>query len=106
MTNTPQRCDLTSETPDTRSTARCDVLSRPRRSRPEHARRCDQAEALETLDGKLAAARQRRGRRLLVDTVLAEVPDERRPAFDRLCLLEQPLPSDELTGLLGAEGLA
>ncbi|MFY9821652.1 MAG: CHAT domain-containing protein [Thermoanaerobaculia bacterium] len=63
-------------------------------------------EAVESVDRKLAAKRQERGRSLLVDTVLAEVPRERLPAFDRLCLLEEPLPSEELISLLTAEGIA
>jgi Domain of unknown function (DUF4062) len=48
---------------------------------------------------------QEKGRKLLVDKVLATVPPERRPAFDRLCLLEAPLPSEELETLLAAEGI-
>jgi tetratricopeptide (TPR) repeat protein len=63
-------------------------------------------EAVEVVDRRLAAKRQERGRSLLVETVLAEVPEERLPAFDRLCLLEEPLPSEELDSLLAAEGIA
>ncbi|MFY9826753.1 MAG: CHAT domain-containing protein [Thermoanaerobaculia bacterium] len=58
----------------------------------------------EVVDAKLAGKRQERGRALLVDTVLAEVPEERLPSFDRLCLLEEPLPSQELIDLLAADG--
>ncbi len=63
-------------------------------------------EAVASVDYRLASKRQERGRSLLVDTVLAEVPEERLPTFDRLCLLEEPLPSDELDSLLAAEGIA
>ncbi|HBL31760.1 MAG TPA: hypothetical protein DD490_33470, partial [Acidobacteria bacterium] len=66
----------------------------------------DLGPALEAVDAKLRARRQVQGRQLLVDRVLATVPDDRRPAFDRLCLLAVPLPTDELEALLTAEGLA
>ena len=63
-------------------------------------------EAVKSVDSRLAAKRQAQGRSLLVETVLAEVPEERLPAFDRLCLLAEPLPSEELDSLLAAEGIA
>jgi tetratricopeptide (TPR) repeat protein len=62
-------------------------------------------EAIESVDRRLAAKRQERGRSLLVETVLAEVPEERLPVFDSLCLLEEPLSSEELDSLLVAEGI-
>src|SRR5882724_4347664 len=62
-------------------------------------------EAIRVIDGKLSAKDQERGRSLLVDTVLESVPEARRAAFDRLCLLELPLQSEELESLLAAEGL-
>jgi hypothetical protein len=62
--------------------------------------------AVHAVSGKLSAREQQRGRRLLVETVLESVPVERRPAFDRLCLLTLPLPSTELGQLLSEEGLA
>jgi hypothetical protein len=75
------------------------------RGRPDRVRAllASFGQALDSVDRQLAAERQRRGRRLLVETVLAEVPDERRRAFDRLCLLDQPLPTDELVALLTSE---
>ena len=78
------------------------------RGRPDRARTLLEnfGEAVETVDRKLAARRQDRGRRLLVETVLAEVPEARLPAFDRLCLLEEPLPAEELENLLAADGIA
>jgi tetratricopeptide (TPR) repeat protein len=63
-------------------------------------------EALGYVDAALAAEDQEHGRALLLDTVLADVPDERLPALDRLALLVEPLPSDELVRLLAADGLA
>jgi|GEM_PF-2819335 len=77
------------------------------KGRPDRARTLLEnfEEAVESVDRRLAAKRQERGRSLLVDTVLAEVPAERLPAFDRLCLLEEPLPSEELDSLLVAEGI-
>jgi tetratricopeptide (TPR) repeat protein len=62
-------------------------------------------EAGETVDRRLSAKRQERGRSLLVETVLADVPEERLPTFDRLCLLEEPLPPEELGALLAADGI-
>jgi tetratricopeptide (TPR) repeat protein len=62
-------------------------------------------EAVETVDRKLSAKRHERGRSLLVETVLAEVPEERLPTFDRLCLLEEPVPSEELETLLAGDGI-
>src|SRR6185295_9265201 len=57
------------------------------------------------VDTDLAAEFQEKGRKLLVNHVLATVPEERRPSFDRLCLLEMPLPTEELDVLLTAEGV-
>jgi tetratricopeptide (TPR) repeat protein len=67
-------------------------------------RKLDQV--VEVIDEKLSADLQKRGRKLLVDTVLESVPAERRPSFDRLCLLDVPLPSEELETLLAGEGLS
>jgi tetratricopeptide (TPR) repeat protein len=61
--------------------------------------------AVQHIDQGLAEKQQERGRSLLVDVVLEEVPEEKRPAFDRLCLLEIPLLPEELEQLLSAEGL-
>jgi tetratricopeptide (TPR) repeat protein len=78
------------------------------RGKPDRARgivrRLD--EAIRTVDGNLSAKDQERGRRLLVDEVLESVPESRRAAFDRLCLLFAPLHSEELESLLTAEGVA
>lgn len=78
------------------------------KGKPDRARTllANFGEVVETVDRKLSAKRQERGRSLLVETVLAEVPEERLPTFDRLCLLEGPLPSEELETLLAADGLA
>jgi tetratricopeptide (TPR) repeat protein len=62
--------------------------------------------AVAAVSEDLKAEQQIKGRRLLVDNVLATVPEERRPTFDRLCLLEVPLPAEELEALLAAEGIA
>ena len=62
-------------------------------------------QAARAVDDRLAAKRQDRGRKLLVDSVLAQVPEERLPSFDRLCLLEEPLPAEELEALLSAGGI-
>src|SRR5262249_35847574 len=62
-------------------------------------------EAIRVVDGKPSAKDQERGRSPPVDTVLGSVPEARRPAFDRLCLLELPLPSEELESLLAVERL-
>lgn len=77
------------------------------KGRPDRARTLLEnfGEVVETVDRRLAAKRQERGRSLLVDTVLAGIPAQRLPAFDRLCLLEEPLPSEELDSLLLAEGI-
>lgn len=58
------------------------------------------------VEKRLAASLQERGRQLLIEDLLDQVPDERRPAFDRLCLLEAPLPGEELEALLAAGGVA
>jgi hypothetical protein len=63
-------------------------------------------EAMSQVDTGLAETHQLRGRRLLVDTVLAQVPAERLPAFDRLCLLCEPFSTGELVELLAADGVA
>jgi hypothetical protein len=78
------------------------------RGRPERARTLLRRfeEAVESVTDRLGAKQQARGRQLLVETVLAEVPDARRPAFDRLCLLDMAFPAEELEALLEAEGLA
>jgi tetratricopeptide (TPR) repeat protein len=78
------------------------------RRKPDRARTLVEnfGEAVETVDRRLALKRQERGRQLLVDTVLTEVPEERLPSFDRLCLLEEPLPSEELGTLLADDGIS
>lgn len=62
-------------------------------------------EARRQVETELAREWQERGRKLLVGEVLAAVPGERLPTFERLCLLLAPLPSDELVELLEAEGI-
>jgi tetratricopeptide (TPR) repeat protein len=78
------------------------------RGRPDRLRQllADLGPALGAVDARLRAKLQDKGRKLLVANVLATVPPERRPAFDRLCLLEAPLPTEELETLLAADGLA
>ncbi len=78
------------------------------KGKPDRARTflANFGKAVETVDRKLSAKRQERGRSLLVETVLEEVPEERLPTFDRLCLLEEPLPSEELETLLAADGIS
>lgn len=56
------------------------------------------------VETELARKKQARGRELLVEEVLAAVPEERLATFDRLCLLQAPLPTVELVELLEAEG--
>jgi tetratricopeptide (TPR) repeat protein len=78
------------------------------RSKPDRAlsllRRLE--EGIQAVHGKLSAKEQSRGRSLLVADVLANVPDSLRPSFDRLCLLFESLPTEELEALLAAEGIA
>jgi tetratricopeptide (TPR) repeat protein len=78
------------------------------RGRPDRARAllARWGEAGAAVDLRLAAERQERGRRLLVEEVLAAVPAGRAPALDRLCLLAEPLPAPELEDLLAADGVA
>ncbi|HYU31144.1 MAG TPA: hypothetical protein VEW48_03200 [Thermoanaerobaculia bacterium] len=78
------------------------------REQPDRARQLlsGMGPAVAAVDEDLKAEQQDRGRKLLVENVLATVPPERRPAFDRLCLLEAPLPTEELEALLTAEGIA
>ncbi len=78
------------------------------REQPDRARQllADMGSAVAAVGEDLKAEQQDKGRKLLVENVLATVPAERRPAFDRLCLLETPLPTEELETLLAAEGLA
>ncbi|HXO40183.1 MAG TPA: AAA family ATPase [Thermoanaerobaculia bacterium] len=77
------------------------------RGHPDRARRLlrEMDSAVEAVANKLAA-RQDRGRSLLLDAVLEAVPEDREPALDRLCLLTEPLPSAEIEALLTAEGLS
>jgi tetratricopeptide (TPR) repeat protein len=63
------------------------------------------AAAVAHVTGRLAQELQAKGRQLLIEEVLKQVPEERRPAFDRLCLLEVPLPGEELIELLAADGV-
>ena len=63
-------------------------------------------EAVGYVEDGLASEHQERGRKLLIDAVLAGVPEERLPALDRLCLLQAPLPDGELVELLAATGVA
>lgn len=59
----------------------------------------------EHIAGELSREDQDRGRKLLIKEVLADVPEDRRPTFDRLCLLRAPLPTEELLDLLEAEDI-
>ncbi len=77
------------------------------RGKPDRARTLlkNFGPAIQTVDRKLAAKHQDRGRSLLIETVLSQVPPERLPTFDRLCLLEEPLPVEELGILLSTDGI-
>jgi tetratricopeptide (TPR) repeat protein len=77
------------------------------RGRPDRVDQllADLGPALDAVDARLRSEIQEKGRKLLVQNVLETVPPERRPAFERLCLLEAPLPTDELEALLDAEGI-
>jgi hypothetical protein len=72
------------------------------RDRPDRARAlvASWGEAATAVDLRLAAKLQERGRRLLVEEVLAAIPEGRQPALDRLRLLANPLPAPELEELL------
>ena len=78
------------------------------RGKPDRARSLMKKldEAIHIVDGKLSAKDQERGRSLLVETVLDNVPAARLPAFDRLCLLNLPFPTEELEELLTAAGVS
>lgn len=78
------------------------------KGRPDRVRQllADLGSALGAVEARLRADLQEKGRKLLVQNVLATVPPERRLSFDRLCLLEVPLPTEELEALLTAEGIA
>ncbi len=78
------------------------------RERPHRARQllAQMGPAVEAVTARLAATQQARGRSLLLDAVLDAVPAQHLPAFDRLCLLTQPLPTAEIEALLEAEALA
>ncbi|HEX6904040.1 MAG TPA: tetratricopeptide repeat protein [Thermoanaerobaculia bacterium] len=78
------------------------------RGKPDRARTLlkNFGPVIQTVDRKLAAKHQDRGRSLLIETVLSQVPPERLPTFDRLCLLEEPLPAEELEILLSADGIS
>jgi hypothetical protein len=57
------------------------------------------AESMDGVAGRLAAKLER-GRSLLMDAVLDAIPEERQAAFDRLWLIEEPLPTAEIKELL------
>lgn len=64
------------------------------------------SEAVGSVDRKLRATRQERGRALFLDKMIEAVPAARRAALDRASLLFTSLPTKELVELLQADGVA
>ena len=84
-----------------------ELLGRYIDEKPDRAKALlkDFGPAIQAVDRRLSAKHQERGRSLLIETALSQVPPERLPTFDRLCLLDEPLPAEELEELLSAEGI-